>query len=295
MAEDDRPASQISADISSEITKHTGGSYQVKSKQQVAEQAIQSIELPQACYPTQLPSLDNAMGGGLYAGFTYGIGGPEKAGKTTFAHTISYNLNESEVPHAYIALEMGSLQIEQRNIARKIGCNSLVFRQRGLDDDDHMKQKILHHTANVKPYTWYLDMPGSTIQEIEAELARLVIKQKISGFILDYWQLVGGRSKGDTEERHLREVAQWCANFARRHNIWCILLAQLNDNGELFGGKGLKKACDQLYYIRVADDGKGLYLQMNESRYTPACDVGDSVNPAFRVNVQAGPHIMESY
>jgi len=99
----------------------------VKTALEIRQEIIDEIELPKDCYPTGIKAVDAGMAGGLYSGFTYGFCGAEKSGKTTLAHTISFNLN---TPHVYFAMEMGSKQIEQRNVARSIGKNSLDFLSR---------------------------------------------------------------------------------------------------------------------------------------------------------------------
>lgn len=253
LVSEDRTAAEITAELVKSIAENSGKSSSIKTKREVAMEAIGAIQLPPDCYPTGLACLDKVMGGGLYAGYTYGLAGAEKRGKTTLAHTISHNLNEAGILHAYIALEMGSRQIEQRNLARMADVNSLKFLQPNTRNDTVLLQKVSRLAAAVKNNTLYLDMPGGTLDQIQVELSRMVSKHRIKGFILDYWQLVEGQQKGETEERHLRRVSQWLANFSRKHGIWCILLSQVNADGNLFVGKGLVKACDQLYIIELAD------------------------------------------
>ena len=192
--------------------------------------------------------------------------------------------------HAYVALEMGSVQIEQRNLARMAGVNSLKFLNNKKDPD--LIRKVYEIAQDTPDFTLYLDMPGATLDQLQVELARMISKHRIKGFILDYWQLVEGQQKGETEEKHLRNVAQWVANFSRKHGVWCLILSQVNDEGKLFAGKGLVKACDQLYVIELAEtisDQQELWLKMTHSRYTPLGDVGTKDRPALFVNKRSGP------
>ncbi len=270
-----------------------GQTHKIKTKKMVDEEAIMAVVKPLDCYSSGIPCIDRAMGGGLYAGFTYGIGGAEKRGKTTLAHTISHNLNSQNVIHAYIALEMGSTQIEQRNIAREMGINSLRFLQQDSRTSDFII-RCQQAAEKIPDSTLYIDMPGATLDELQAQLSRLVIKHKIKGFVVDYWQLIEGQQRGETEEKHLRRTAQWIANFARKHKIWCILLSQVNDEGKLFAGKGLVKACDQLYTIEKSETGRDeneIWLKMTHSRYTPLADVGSPDMPVLRINKRCGPYV----
>lgn len=286
--------SEIRADLAG-VLEDAEKSVFVRTKREVAMAAVEALQMPKNCFKTGLKALDRAMGGGLYAGFTYGLCAPEKRGKTTFAHTISHNLNAAGVDHAYIALEMGSIQIEQRNLAREMSLNSMAFLSEKKSVE--LMRLAAEKALSVPDHTLYLDMPGSTFAQIRAELSALVAKKKISGFILDYWQLVGGCSPRQSKADFLYDVAQWSANFSRRHGIWCILLSQVNREGKVFGSAGLEKACDQMYFIErcegFGDNTAMLWLNQSHSRYTPTCSIGSDTAPKFTLNTRSGPYIEE--
>lgn len=278
-------SSDIIAAINTMLTSSVDCS-SLKTGEDVFMEILRELELPPLFCPTKLRGLDLAMGGGLYAGFTYGLAGAEKAGKTTFAHTISSNLSESGHRHLYIALEMGAKQIEQRNIARKLKTNSLNF----ITKRDQMREDI--HAASPSKNTIYLDAPGADLNEILSKIGIARMKYQITGFILDYWQLVEGKDNRETDEKHLRNVAQTIANYARKHCLWCIILAQMNKEGQLFGGNGLRKACDQLYFIETPEGSEHQrWLRMDASRYTPKADIGSEHCGAFSLESKIGPYI----
>lgn len=261
---------------------------EIKSCAEVRAEIIKELERPLERQKTGLQCLDDAMGGGMYQGYTYGICGPEKAGKTTLAHTISQNL---ECKHLYIAMEMDGKQIERRNIARLAGFNSLKF----LDKDPSaLKNKV--ECAVDRKNIYYLDLASGTLDDIIMHVGMAVIKYGIRGFIVDYWQLVGGAEKGDNEEKHLRKVAQSIASFARKNNLWCIMLAQMNKDGATFGGSGIKKACDQLYMIEFCPNvnKQARWLRMDASRYTFQGDIGSEKDPAIYMENNNGPYFRDA-
>lgn len=291
---DPRHANDIASDIISRFSDNSPKSEIAQTKKQVARAFLESLDGNKECFKTGLRSLDDAMGGGVYSGFTYGIAGQEKRGKTTLAQTISHNLNQNGVLHAYIALEMGAQQIEARNQARMAGINSIAFLQESTRANVNLKRKIAENIENMQDNTIYLNMAGGSLGQIQSELLKLISKNKIKGFILDYWQLVTGIPKGQTKADFLFDVAQWVANFSRKHDIFCILLSQVNKEGGMFGSSGIEKACDQLYTIELPEvEGisKDLWLKMTHSRYTPLFDVGSSNNPALTLNTKSGPFI----
>lgn len=255
----------------------------IKTNKQVRETILKNLEMPPDNYSTGIKCLDEAMGGGLYQGFTYGFAGAEKSGKTTLAHTISFNL---DCPHVYFAMEMGSMQIEQRNISRQLKFNPLKF----LHSASNLRNTV--HTAQPKDNIYYCDAIGYTVEKITQAALMAKIKHGIKGFIVDYWQLIQGKSH--TEEAHLRHVAQHIANFARKNGLWCILLAQMNTEGKLFGGNGLRKACDQLYMIHHCESPEtGRWLQMDASRYTLKTDIGNEDCPEIYLETREGLYFRE--
>lgn len=256
----------------------------IYSSQELTQIIANETELPPNKYSTGFKGLDNVTGGGLYEGFTYGFCGAEKMGKTTLAHTLSFQL---KTPHLYVAMEMGAKQIHQRNVARAAGFNSIEFYKGNV-------KKGTIETAKTNDKAYYADMIGANLEEILAEVRIAKIKYGITGFILDYWQLVQGQERGQSEEKHLRDVAQGVANFARKNKLWCVLLAQMNQDGKLFGGNGLRKACDQLYMIRKPETQEHTrWLEMDASRYTTKADLGSDQQGWVMMNTQAGPYFYE--
>ena len=236
---------------------------------------------------------DQGMRGGLYRGFTYGIAAKAKAGKTTLAHSISYNLNLAGVRHAYIALEMGSKQIVQRQIARHGGFNSLRF----IEDKSNEFLTLATQNGMALPANCvYHYAPSLTFSELKSALSRMVLNDKIQGYFLDYWQLVTGKEKGQTQEEHQALVAQWLAAFNAKHNVWGVVICQLNKEDNAFGGAGINRACDQFYKLHrgeVSGCEHHAWLELEHSRYTYAGEIGNETSPSLMHVTRAGPYMTD--
>jgi replicative DNA helicase len=258
----------------------TGG--KCRSRAEVLADVVAEMERPPPCYSTGMPSLDTAMGGGLFAGRVYGIGGLGKAGKSMLAGTISDNLNAAGVRHTYVALEMGAKQLEHRKLARHLGVPSLALVGNVGTD---VLARVGAYAATAPDNTVYIDAPGATFEELRTEIQAARHRHRVTGCIVDYWQLVTGRDKGVSEEEHLRRVAQWLAAAAARLNIWVLVLAQLADDGEAtaVSRTGLNRASDQLYFLRREQGSEWAWLEQRFSRYTPPGDVGTAKDPALRL------------
>ena len=99
-------------------------------------------------------------------------------------------------------------------------------------------------------------------------VSRAITGKNIKGVIVDYLQLVTGKSNSDTEEYHLRSVSQWLADVARREGIFVLVATQVNQDGNARGGEGIRLACDQYYTLHREKNSDAAWLEMGESRYT---------------------------
>jgi replicative DNA helicase len=251
------------------------------TKRTVATEVAAAYLAKPRCHSTGIPLLDDAMGGGLYEGRIYGFAARKKVGKTILAGTISHNLNLAGVRHLFWAGEMSPAELEQRNMARWGKFNSIAFLKR---DRPHLHDSMVRYSREIPNNVIYEGAAGSAFEGLKRCVAQGILRHRIRGFIGDYWQLVGGKNPRDSEEYHLRSVAQWSADMARQHGIFVIWTAQVNQDGNTRGGEGLKLACDQYYTLHREKGEDGAWLEMEESRYTTYQDVGSAVTPGIRLN-----------
>lgn len=278
---------ETSAAAISELTESIPSTAITASK--VAEQIAQSFARPSKCYSTGLPSFDASLSGGLFAGKLYGLAARKKVGKTALLGTVSHNLNKAGVKHLFIAMEMSAAEIEQRNIARAHKFNSAAFLIRNRAE---LPRLVSDYAVSVPDCAIYQHLPGATLDEIKSVVARARIHHGITGFIVDYWQLVSGKEKNGTEEYHLRNVAQWIADECRKQNLWAMVAAQINQEGNTRGGEGLKLACDCYLTLHREKKSDRAWIEMEESRYTMYQDVGSEDEPALIFD-NHGPHFRD--
>lgn len=257
-----------------------GASRRIISAAKVIANTIEKMGEDLPCTSTGLPSLDKAMGGGMYAKRTYGFTARPKQGKTTLLSTIADYVGKTMTPCLFIAAEMGQEEIQQRNTAADIGRGSLAFME--SRKESKFNRDILAHQRNFKSALHYYDAPGITFQELKTTIIGGIRRYGIKGIFLDYFQLVEGREKGESEASHLAKVAQWIANIAKQESIWIAYAGQLNRNDEVYGSDGALKALDQLYSVEKEDLPEGdrsgkipILLTMDATRYTPMLDVKD--------------------
>ena len=265
----------------------------------VADMILEKLKKP----PTQATStgmkrLDTAMGGGLYAGKAYGFAARKKCGKTILCSTISTNLDLAGVKHLFICGEMGQEEIEERALARLTNSYSSAFRTDYGRSVEFMR-KVADVVVTQRNNVLYHDAPGITFDELRRSVISAIMHHRIKGFILDYWQLVGGKEKAKSDAAHLDEVAQWIANTCRKYKVWAIVMGQINQEGNTRGGEGMRLAFDQVYHLQPCGPGDfgditkpERWLEMMDTRYTRWMSIGDKLIPGI-VLEEKGPYFEE--
>lgn len=258
----------------------------------VSDQIIKDLNDKRLPYRTGLKNLDKAMDGGLYSGKSYGFAARKKVGKTALAATISANLNQDGVKHLFICGEMSPKEIHQRILSRTANIFPSAFRTDYGQSKD-CSEKLMQAATTMPRNILYKNAPGVTFEQLRQICTVAVEKHRVKGFILDYWQLVGGKQKNQSDAAHLDEVAQWIADFGRTYDVWTITMAQINQEGNTRGGEGIRLAFDQLYQIHREDlTMPDAWIEMMETRYTPWMNIG-SKEKAGLLMMERGPYFEE--
>lgn len=262
---------------------------------EVTQSILEDMKRDVMPFTTGYPKLDLAMGGGLYPGKSYGFAARKKVGKTILGGSIAQNLNIAGIQHLFICGEMSPEEIQKRTLARLLRVKQSMFNSRDKKQIEFMK-KIAEKAMSSRRALIYKNAPGITFEDLKRYVLLARMQKKIKGFILDYWQLVGGKPKGKSTAEHLDEVAQWIADTCRKYDLWSITMAQINQEGNTRGGEGIRLAFDQVYILQAPNNDAGRserWLEMSDTRYTEWRSVGSQNNPGFYLN-ELGPYFSET-
>lgn len=243
---------------------------------------------------TGLKTVDKGTDGGFQKGRVYAFMAAAKVGKTMMATTISNKLNDNGHKHVFVCAEMGSHEIVQRMIGQRLNVPTNAF----LTKDPVVIKGLEDVMCSIKRNVIFEDAPGIELEYLKSIIELHVHKNKIEGFILDYYQLVSGCKKNETQAQHLENVANWVHRVCKKHSIWCVLLVQTNDEQKVLGSRGLSRACDQGYLIERPLDSQGdpigsvAWLKLRFSRYTRTYNFGSESEPCLQVS-QNGTHFNE--
>ncbi|WP_410771003.1 replicative DNA helicase [Fontibacillus sp. BL9] len=152
-------------------------------------------------------------------------------GKTAFALNVAQNVAiRSKEPVAIFSLEMSAPQLVTRMVSAEGNLESSRLRIGDMGEEDWTK---LAEAAGVLGASniFIDDSPGITVHDIRAKCRRLKKQEGLGLIVIDYLQLIAGRSNGRREENRQQEVSEisrMLKHLARELDVPVIALSQLS-------------------------------------------------------------------
>jgi len=151
-------------------------------------------------------------------------------GKTSFALNIAEHAAISaNVPVAIFNLEMSKLQLANRMLCSEAMVSGEKLRSGDLNEQDFLA--IAHILPKISKAPIYIDDSSSvTVSEIMAKCRRLKEDrtQGLGMVIIDYLQLMQGRSKSENRQQEISEISRSLKIMAKELNIPVIACSQLS-------------------------------------------------------------------
>jgi replicative DNA helicase len=177
--------------------------------------------------PSGFTDLDN-----LTAGFQKGdliiIAARPSMGKTALALNIAFNAAyHSQVPVAFFSLEMSKEQLVRRLLSSAGEINASHLRRAFLTDQEWRKlQEAAGYLLDCPVYID--DTPAATVLEVRSKSRRLKAEGKLGLVIVDYLQLMRGRSDFSSREQEISEISRSLKALAKELEVPVIALSQLS-------------------------------------------------------------------
>ena len=181
--------------------------------------------------PTGFIDLDRQLAG-LQPSNLVIIGGRPGTGKTSFALGIAANAAlEARTPTLIFSLEMSHRELTQRMLCSEARVDATRMRNGKLLESDW--PKISHAVGRLGESPIFIDdNPHLTIMEIRAKARRLKSREGLGLIIIDYMQLMSGRSNAENRQVEISEMSRGLKILARELNVPVIALSQLSRNLE---------------------------------------------------------------
>ncbi len=176
--------------------------------------------------PTEFHDLDNILAG-LQKSDLVVLAARPSIGKTTLALDIARNISvKSKTPVGIFSLEMSSDQLVDRLIAAQAGVDLWRLRTGKLKSDDF--QKIGEAMGILSEAPIFIDDTATAnIIEMRTVARRLQAEHKLGLIIIDYLQLMEGRSN-ENRVQEISEISRGLKNLAKELNIPVLALSQLS-------------------------------------------------------------------
>ena len=160
-------------------------------------------------------------------------------GKTSFVLSLARNAAfDHNMPIAIFSLEMASQQLVTRLLSLEAEIEGTKMRNGRLDEGEWKTlHKAIERMSDVPIYID--DTPGINIFELRAKCRRLKMHHDIKMIIIDYLQLMSGRSdnkSGGNREQEISSISRALKGLAKELNVPVIALSQLSRAVETRGG-----------------------------------------------------------
>ena len=157
-------------------------------------------------------------------------------GKTAFILSMARNMAiEHKKEVAIFSLEMSSIQLITRLISAETELPSDKLRSGNLKpfEWEHLHAKIKEiEDANI----YIDDTPALSIFDLRAKCRRLVAQNNVKIVIIDYLQLMTGKSNKFNREQEISSISRSLKSIAKELDIPIIALSQLSRAVEMRGG-----------------------------------------------------------
>jgi replicative DNA helicase len=150
-------------------------------------------------------------------------------GKTSFCLNMAVNAaSKYNTTTAVFSLEMSNDELIQRMLCSEAMIDQSRMRTGRLEEGDWPKLTEAAKTLSRAPL--YLDdTAGLSIMELRAKARRLAADHQLGLAIIDYLQLMRGRSSNpESREREISEISRSLKQLAKELKIPIIALSQLN-------------------------------------------------------------------
>lgn len=160
------------------------------------------------------------------------IAGRPSMGKTAFCLDVAeYAAIENKIPVAIFSLEMSKEQLVIRMLCSQANVEGTRLRTGYLTESDWPKLTIA--AGNLSEAPIYIDDTAAlSALELRAKARRLKSEYGLGMVIVDYLQLMKGRSRVESRQQEISEISRSLKALAKELNIPVIAVSQLSRKTE---------------------------------------------------------------
>lgn len=177
--------------------------------------------------PTGLVDLDAKLGG-LQPGTLVVVAGRPGMGKSALSMNIASHVALNHGPVALFSLEMSPMEIAYRWLGSHARVNSMKLRS-GLAKGESARiwSRLVDAAASLDRAPLHADEGSRTVTDIRAKCRRLKRKRGLELVVVDYMQLMRGRTR-ENRQQEIAEISLNLKALARELDVPVIAVSQLN-------------------------------------------------------------------
>ena len=192
------------------------------------ERAAIAEPLAQGAVPlmTSFPDLDELLGG-LQRSDLLILGARPALGKSTLALNISVSAAKQGARVGIFSLEMSREQLALRILAADAEVDAHRLRL-GLNTEAE-EQRIIDSIGHLSELPMYVDdTPFQGMVEMRSKARRLSLEHGLDLLVVDYLQLIQGRSRSENRVQEISEISRSLKGMARDLNVAVVTCSQLS-------------------------------------------------------------------
>jgi len=173
----------------------------------------------------------NNMTNGLQKGDLIILAARPSVGKTAFALNLAMNIaamnKEGKASVAIFSLEMPATHLITRMLSAESKVHGTKLRNGNLTPDEW--NQLNHAVGVLKTRNLFIDDSSSiTMSEMFAKCRKLKNENKLDFIVIDYIQLISGRSNSENRQQEVSEISRGLKQLARELEVPVLALSQLS-------------------------------------------------------------------
>ncbi len=220
--------------------------------------------------PTGFKALDNVLAG-LQRSDLVILASRPSMGKTSLALNIAQHVAVKEgTPVGIFSLEMSKEQLIDRLLASESGIDGWKLRTGHLEDSDFPRLNNAMAVLSEAPI-FIDDSALANVMEMRTKARRLQTEHNLGLLIIDYLQLMSGKSSIENRVQEVAEISRGLKALARELNIPVLALAQLSRTVEMRNPQ-IPQLSDLRESGSIEQDADVVMFIYREDYYNPETD-----------------------
>lgn len=177
--------------------------------------------------PTQIPTLDNMLGGGLRGGKQIIIAARPSVGKSSLAQQLCINVARQGHASALLSMEMSCDELTDRATAN-LGRVPLECMATGKMGDSEWG-RVVDAVEQMRSLPLFFDGQAAlSLADITVKARYLKRKHNLKLLAIDYLQLCSSGKPKESRHHQIEEISRGLKSLAKQLDITIITLSQLN-------------------------------------------------------------------